>query len=208
MSGLIDKIVNKVVDMIMDKLQGGGCESGDFGDMLREAVEEVVREQVGGGAEGCAETNNQSPSNNDCSRSEGSGSSSTQDSRDVAQDGILTCASEEGDKKEGGTKGNWLVALAGALATVQNEFLSAAMEDMKIMEDNSAQATHSKEELEGMSDEEKQAHQEEKDAKRDEFIQAQSRYQANMQMFNMIANMTATSLKSLGEGMTAIARKQ
>ena len=50
--------------------------------------------------------------------------------------------------------------------------------------------------------------QDAKDAKREECIQAQSRYQANMQMFNMIANMTATSLKSLGEGLTAIARKQ
>jgi hypothetical protein len=27
-------------------------------------------------------------------------------------------------------------------------------------------------------------------------------------MFSMVANMTATSLKSLGEGLTAIARKQ
>ena len=40
MSGLIDKIVDKVVDQIMNKLQGGECESGDFGDLLREAVEE------------------------------------------------------------------------------------------------------------------------------------------------------------------------
>ncbi|MEW8223880.1 MAG: hypothetical protein AB2729_16195 [Candidatus Thiodiazotropha taylori] len=154
-------------------------------------------------------TNNQSQEGNSCTRSEGNGTSSTQDSRDIAQDAIMTGACESEEGKEGkSTKGNWLVALAGALATVQNEFLSAAMEDMKIMENNASQATHSKEELEGMSDSEKQAHQDEKDAKRDEFIQAQSRYQANMQMFNMIANMTATSLKSLGEGMTAIARKQ
>ena len=107
-------------------------------------------------------------------------------------------------------KGNWLVALAGALASVQNEFLKAAMDDMKIMEDNAAGSTMKKEGAEGAegaggTDEEKQNA---KDAKRDEFIQAQSRYQANMQMFNMIANMTATSLKSLGEGLTSIARKQ
>ncbi|MES9926849.1 MAG: hypothetical protein ABW158_01930, partial [Candidatus Thiodiazotropha sp. 6PDIVS] len=44
MSGLIDKIVDKVVDQIMSKLQGGECESGDFGDLLREAIEDVVRE--------------------------------------------------------------------------------------------------------------------------------------------------------------------
>jgi hypothetical protein len=149
-----------------------------------------------------------------CSRSEASGTSfadsyTTQDSRDIAQDGISTSACESEEGKEGkSTRGNWLVALAGALASVQNEFLNAAMEDMKIMEDNAAKSTLSKDDLKEMSEAEKIKHQEEKDEKRDEFIQAQSRYQANMQMFNMIANMTATSLKSLGEGLTAIARKQ
>ena len=46
------------------------------------------------------------------------------------------------------------------------------------------------------------------EANRREFILAQSQFQANMQLFNMMANMTSTSLKSLGEGMTSIARKQ
>jgi hypothetical protein len=51
MSGLIDKIVNKVVDQIMQKLQGGGCENGgSIQDMVRQAIEDVVREMIGSGA--------------------------------------------------------------------------------------------------------------------------------------------------------------
>jgi hypothetical protein len=49
---------------------------------------------------------------------------------------------------------------------------------------------------------------EDQETQRNAFLEAQSQYQANMQMFNMVANMTATSLKSLGEGLTSIARKQ
>jgi hypothetical protein len=109
--------------------------------------------------------------------------------RNIAQQGA-----EEADKKtKGGGAANWLVALAGALAEVQAKFLSDAMDNMDKMKANMADKNDSKKEAA---------------TKRDAFITAQSEYQANMQMFNMIANMTATSLKSLGEGLTAIARKQ
>jgi hypothetical protein len=102
---------------------------------------------------------------------------------------------EEANQKSNGGKGsgNWLVALAGALSKVQANFLNEAMKNMKKMESNMANE----------KDTDKQAK-----TKRDEFLKAQSEYQANIQMFNMVANMTATSLKSLGEGLTAIARKQ
>jgi hypothetical protein len=94
--------------------------------------------------------------------------------------------------------------------------LNAAMENMETMKDNAASATSSdkkdgktpknetKEQKAERSEQEKKAENE----KRDKFLIAQSEYQANMQMFNMMANMTATSLKSLGEGLTSIARKQ
>jgi hypothetical protein len=240
MGGLIDKIVDKVVDMIMDKLQGGGgCESGDFGKMLREAVEEVVREKIGGeDGGGCWPDDVIRPGNedvllkggDDASASSGNGSASTQaegsseqsydNAYDTASQG---CATTEDEKKKG--KGNWLVALAGALANVQAKFLDAAMENMKTMEENSSAAVQGKDKTEetqipeNETPEAKEAReaQEAKDAKaqdkkekaaRDEFLMAQSQYQANMQMFNMMANMTATSLKSLGEGLTSIARKQ
>jgi len=105
------------------------------------------------------------------------------DMMDNISQGIAEEAGEEAEGKEGA---NWLVALAGGLANAQIKFLDKAMDAKDAMEAS------------GWDD---------KDS-RDAFIKAQSDYQANIQMFNMMANMTATSLKSLGEGLTAIARKQ
>jgi len=97
--------------------------------------------------------------------------------------GICEEAAEEAEGKEGV---NWLVALAGGLAKSQIDFLDKAMEAQDAMEKASGEG----------------------DEGRNDFIMAQSEYQANMQMFNMMANLTSTSLKSIGEGLTAIARKQ
>ena len=105
------------------------------------------------------------------------------DMMDNISQGIAEEAGEEAEGKEGA---NWLVALAGGLANAQIKFLDKAMDAKDAMEASGG---------------------DDKDS-RDAFIKAQSDYQANIQMFNMMANMTATSLKSLGEGLTAIARKQ
>ncbi|MES9942236.1 MAG: hypothetical protein ABW104_19830 [Candidatus Thiodiazotropha sp. 6PLUC2] len=193
MSGLIDKIVDKVVDQIMDKLQGGECESGDFGDLLRDAVEEVVREQIGGDA---APAEPETGNGSSCTRTEGNGS--TDDACTNAAYSNAENASDDNEEKCG-SEGNWLVALAGALAKVQQKFLNAAMDNMKTMEENGSGAVQGGDNAQSDEAKEKQ---------RNEFLEAQSQYQANMQMFNMVANMTATSLKSLGEGLTSIARKQ
>ncbi|MES9853159.1 MAG: hypothetical protein ABW170_15185 [Candidatus Thiodiazotropha sp. L084R] len=210
MSGLIDKIVDKVVDMIMDKLQGGECESGDFGDMVRQAVEEVVREQIGGGAEdgGCA-TNGGAAENADSDGSSCTRTDAADSYRDSINDAATCNAENEAEESKEGksTKGNWLVALAGALAEVQSEFLTSAMKNMETMRENSSKATQGTP-PKNESPEAKEKRQKADESARNEFLMAQSHYQANMQMFNMVANMTATSLKSLGEGMTSIARKQ
>jgi hypothetical protein len=148
---------------------------------------------------------------NGCSKPKGdTGGSSRAESdhqmRDSMVDGNCKKESEGKEKGEGKTSGNWLVVLAGSLATVQCKFLDAAMEDMRTMEENSAGATQK--DTSEMTKEKKQKVQQDQDAARDKFVKAQSRYQANTQMFSMVADMTATSLKSLGEGLTAIARKQ
>lgn len=102
--------------------------------------------------------------------------------------GIAQEAGDKADKETNGKGGvNWLVALAGGLAEAQIKFLDKAMDAQETMK-----------EAAGKDDK----------TSRDSFITAQSEYQANMQMFSMMANMTATSLKTLGEGLTAIARKQ
>ncbi|MCG7911429.1 MAG: hypothetical protein JAY82_16830 [Candidatus Thiodiazotropha taylori] len=134
---------------------------------------------------------------------------SSADSYKEAQNNAMRCNAEEEaeESKEGKGTSNWLVALAGALAEVQAEFLTSAMKNMETMRENSQKATQGKP-PENESPEQKEARQKDEEAARNEFLMAQSQYQANMQMFNMVANMTATSLKSLGEGLTSIARKQ
>ena len=101
-------------------------------------------------------------------------------------------AQQAADEAEGEEGGNWLVALAKALSESQAKFLDAAMENQKKMATSDPSG--------GTTDEAK--------AERKEFLKAQNEFQANMQMFNMTANTTATTLKSIGEGLTAIARKQ
>ena len=71
------------------------------------------------------------------------------------------------------------------MSEVQGKFLSEALENMETMKNLAGDEDSSQ-----------------------EFLTAQSEYQANMQMFNMMANASATSIKSIGEGLTALARKQ
>jgi Skp family chaperone for outer membrane proteins len=117
---------------------------------------------------------------------------------------------EDNKEGDGNTKGkNWLVVLAEGLASIQSKFLTQAMNDMEVMETESDLATQkAKDGNKNESPDDKEKRQADEKKHRDNFLMAQSRYQANMQMFNMMANMTATSLKSLGEGLTSIARKQ
>ena len=99
-------------------------------------------------------------------------------------------AGEEANKKasgkDGGSGENWLVALAKSLANMQAGHLNSAMENRDIMEANS-----------GDSPEERTA-----------FLQAQSEFGADMKLFGMTAEATSNALKSLGEGLQSIARKQ
>jgi hypothetical protein len=107
--------------------------------------------------------------------------SSLKDAFQAASESVAKDLEEEAS----GEGKNWLVALAGALSEVQGKFLKEALENMDTMKD--------------LAGDEDSSH---------EFLTAQSEYQANMQMFNMMANASGTSLKSIGEGLTALARKQ
>ncbi|MCG7984836.1 MAG: hypothetical protein JAY90_19045 [Candidatus Thiodiazotropha lotti] len=186
MSGLIDKIVNKVVDQIMEKLQAGGCESGgSLQDMVRQAIEDVVREQIGGGAEdgGCAANGGAAST----------GGQSTFDRiKDMAMDEVKENANKEekasceegGGSKKGGD--NWLVALAKAMSSIQSQHLNKMLDAQKEMQDNVG----------------------EDEASRENFIEAQSRFQAESKLFSMASEATSTALKSIGDGLSSIARKQ
>ena len=218
MSGLIDKIVDKVVDQIMNKLQGGECESGGFEDMLRQAIEDVVREKIDGGCDGNGDTATAEPESgggSSCTRTEANDSQSLDDADMNACEATNKLDEKKQEGKEGkGGCANWLVELAKALADIQTDFLNKAMDNLETMKNNKgAMDTEQSGEGQGGNGtaETGNAGEDDKDTKkasRGEFMAAQSEFQANFQMFNMMANMTATSLKSLGEGLTSIARKQ
>jgi hypothetical protein len=176
----------------MEKLEGGGCESGgDLQDMVRQAIEDVVREQIGGGAEdgGCA--NNGSAS----SASESSASSGVQSTFDRMKDMAFDDANNEVEKEQknsdkkcsnSGGGDNWLVALAKAMSEIQNEHLTKMLGAQKEMQKNVGESKES----------------------REKFIEAQSKFQAESKLFGMASECTATALKTIGDAMSSIARKQ
>jgi hypothetical protein len=200
MSGIIDKIVDKVVDQIMDKLAGGGCEGGSFKDMVRQAVEDVVREQIGGGAAdggSCPANGGTSPS--------GSASESEESS---CNDGVdrhesLMDDDDESRKAKGG--GNWLVALAQAMSKISGQHLKNMIQAQADMQENMAESPKTGEDGEKIAED---LTTEEKQAKADAFNEAQGRFQAESKMFSMVSEATSTALKSISEGLTSLARKQ
>lgn len=96
--------------------------------------------------------------------------------------GIESGEVEEGGGPRGGK--SWLVALASRLGEMQGNFMDKAQANLNNMESASG------------------------DTQSGDFITAQNEFSANMQMFSMMANASSTALKSLGEGMSALARKQ
>jgi len=90
---------------------------------------------------------------------------------------------KEANKKSGG-EGSWLVALSNAMSKIQGEFMEKALANLDKMDG-----------LTGKED-------------ASEFMTQQGEYQANMKMFGMMAEASSTALKSLGEAMMTLSRKQ
>jgi hypothetical protein len=192
MSGLIDKIVDKVVDQIMDKLAGGGCEGGSIQDMIRQAVEDVVREQIGG-----AEDGGSCPANGADSSGGTSPSSDGAEEADSESGCSIMDMKDEGDD-EVKHSGNWLVALAQAMAKITGNHLTKMMEAQSDMEKSSDDKSADGKKV---SDEEQQANGR-------KFNEAQGRFQAESKMFSMTTEATSTALKAIGDGLASLARKQ
>jgi hypothetical protein len=100
---------------------------------------------------------------------------------DMANQTAKRCG-KKADEGEGSEGANWLVALAAALGEMQGDFMDDAMQNMDTMKNNGKKSKA--------------------------FITAQNEFSANMQMFSMMANASSTAIKALGEGLTALARKQ
>ena len=103
-------------------------------------------------------------------------------------------AQTEADRRTRGRSGNFLLAMAEAMGLMQAKFLGDAMKSLDTMDSLS-----SVEIPEGDADAERQH--------REAFLVAQSMFQADMQMFNIVSQASATALRSTGEGMAAVVRK-
>lgn len=107
-------------------------------------------------------------------------------------DSINEAMEEESGQAEGGERGsngNWLVVLAKALGKVAGEHLKRMVEvgnEMASLQDSNK------------SDEDKAG----------EMAELQAEFQAEAQMFKMTQESISTMVKSVGEGMSAVARKQ
>jgi hypothetical protein len=181
MSEIIDKVIDKLVDQIMDKLAGGGCEGGSFKDMVRQAIEDVVREKIGGGAEdgGCAADGG--ATSTDGAKTDGDDIIG----KVIDQNAEATRKDCDDDRKKDKNEGkSWLAILAGTFAEMQAEHLNKAMEAQNTMQNSTGE-----------------------DQKK-EFMQANADFQQEMQMFKMVSESSANALKSIGEALNSMARKQ
>ncbi len=103
----------------------------------------------------------------------------------IKQAGNDIATSLVGEADEEASKGgNWLIVLAKAMANVQADHLEKAMENQADMASTAGT-------------EDPRAFQE-----------ASAEFQANMKLFGMSAEATSTSLKTLGEALASLARKQ
>jgi hypothetical protein len=104
-----------------------------------------------------------------------------------------TSANQSSESEESEGDENWLVALAKAMAEIQKKFLDKAMANKKTMESNA-------DSMDQASDQESTG--------RGDFLNAQSSFQANMQMFNMMASMTNNMLKTLGQALNTLSSQR
>jgi hypothetical protein len=157
--------------------------------MVRQAIEDVVREQIGGGAEdgGAAATGGADYA------------SQAGDTSDVRDSVTTSCGEDEQKKKTG--SGSWLVALAKAMGEMTGDHLQKMMQAQDKMEDSKVDDA----DLEGKSDKEQAKIKQEKGK---DFTAAQAEFQAEAKLFAMCSEATSTVLKSVGEGLSSMARKQ
>ncbi|MCG7992981.1 MAG: hypothetical protein JAY99_11355 [Candidatus Thiodiazotropha lotti] len=205
MSGIIDKVVAKVVDRLMEMIQGGGgCESGgSIQDMVRQAIEDVVRDMIGGGAGDGGCSNNPGGASSGTSPSTGGTDYASQagDTSDVRSSVTTSCGEDDQKTKPNSGSGSWLVALAKAMGEMTGDHLQKMMQAQDRMEDSKVDDA----DLKGKSEEEQSQIKQEKGK---EFTQAQAEFQAESKLFAMCSEATSTVLKSVGEGLSSMARKQ
>lgn len=179
MGSFIDQLAQKIAEHLMNEMQnGGGCDAGS-GSRADVATSSSANDSSG---------------------------SKVGDTADVGSSLLNKCSRDEEKEKaksEGCSSGagSWLVALAKAMGEMTGNHLQKMMQAQDKME--ASEVTDA--ELKGKSDEEKSKIKQEKGK---EFTQAQAEFQAESKLFAMCSEATSTVLKSVGEGLSSMARKQ
>lgn len=119
----------------------------------------------------------------------------------VAKGAADAAGGQELKESKGGSKGgSWLMAIARALGTVAGD----SAKRLVTLSDKVADASKEKNELA----DDKNASTGEKGAAADKYNQAVTELQGASQEFGLLMNTISTTLKSLGEGLANVARKQ
>jgi hypothetical protein len=146
--------------------------------MVRQAIEDVVREQIGGGAE-----------DGGCAGASASGGATSTDDSTSSSEGTSNCPSPNPtEDDEDGKPKSWLVVLAEGMARVATDHLHKMMDAQTEMENSGKE-----------SDEKKSSQM---------FTEAQSKFQAESKLFSMSIEATSTAIKAVGDGLASLARKQ
>lgn len=120
----------------------------------------------------------------------GGGAGSNALAETTANAGKVNGDEDEDGVSSAGGGGNWLTALAGKMAEIQAKFLDSAIAASNVM---AAEADAAAAGGEGQSG---------------DFLKAQAKYTSNMQLFSMFSQQVSTSIKTIGEALNAISRKQ
>ena len=101
-------------------------------------------------------------------------------------------AAKKGKGKGGASTMSWFEAIAGVLGKQLGERVMKLMGARNRMEENFKASTEPDKNPEGAK----------------EYMKAQTDFQVQSQMFGMDSQVAATSIKSIGEGLASVARKQ
>jgi len=227
MAETVDCMCDETVEETVEEVEEAcSCESSGGSDMSPEAQAEADAEAANEGGspvapspaaqtEAEAEAANEGGSSGGSGGSEGAGGSGGASGSGGAGGGGGMTADDvmpepEASDTERRRGMNWLEALASTLADIQSKFLDKALAASRIMAEEADNVTPAAD-SEGSGDAgggEGGGEGGGSGQQSGRFLQAQASYTANMQMFTIFSNQVSTSIKTLGEGLAGISRKQ
>ncbi|MEW8349584.1 MAG: hypothetical protein AB2689_05180 [Candidatus Thiodiazotropha taylori] len=189
--GLFNSGIAKMADTARQMISDSGLPDG-IKDKLNSYVDQWQQNNTRGGVpcqcqEKCNELHDAMTNCSDSSSSSSTRSGGTNSVVETAMNQLCESFEEEANEATNGTsngKGNWLVILASALGKQAGEHLKNMVELGEKM---------------GSMDSEEEP---------EAFAKMQSEFQAESQIFKMFQESISTMIKSIGEGLSSVARKQ